>query len=551
MVRPVGNKGNHMHRLGKAILIAGALIVSVVALAVLLFVIPATRSIVLGLAFRLLVWERGYHYASGVATFANQTLTITNLRIDDDRREEFFAAKRLVVGIEPAGLIGRSDRLFGLHSVEVDEPRFALRHRSDASWNFAGLLPHGGGALRPAAKPLRVHIEVIHGEIDVIDPQAANEAGKSFALAGIESVVDFDKLTQSRGGLSALLATKVGKAPLRATLFENDRVSFARATLVGDAVPIAPIFDAFVPSPAFIVQGGMATIRMQAYAIGYGPGEAQQWHLGADARVRDGQVHVTPLIVPIRDLVCDLHFQDGLLSVGRARGFTAGIPLRAQGAVQLFGGTRLMIEARQQGHLEQAKRLLAFTSTKDLEGQVDVAIRVDGPLADIGVSGVVRLGNARYAIAHFPSVRGSFYYRQGHVTASALDVASGGAKFWSQADFDLSFCACQHARHRCGGRASGNDSGRCKRDSKWCRARDRVLRWPRRALERGRLCASHRTCGDFDPHILRWRSAKRFAWPAALPSRRWRWICLGAAHVWSAQRMVRRAHRISPAPPYP
>ncbi len=427
-----------MRRLGKAILIAGALIVSVVALAALLLAIPATRPSVLGLAFRVIVWERGYHFASGVITFANHTLTITNLRIDDDRGEEFLAAKRLVVDIEPAGLIGRSDRLFGLHSVEVDQPLVALRRRSDGSWNFAGLLPHGGGAPNPAALPLRVHIAVIHGEIDVIDPQAVNEAGKSFALTGIESIVDFDKLAQSRGRLSALLQTKMGKAPLRATLFENDRISFARATLAGDAVPIAPIFDAFVPSPAFIIQGGIATIRMQAYAIGYGPGEAQQWHLGADARVRDGQVHVTPLIVPIQDLVCDLHFQDGLLSVGRARGFAAGIPLLAQGAVQLFGGTRLMIEAQQQGHLEQAKRLLAFTKPQDLEGQVFVAIRVEGPPSDIRVSGVVRLGNARYAIAHFPSVRGSFYYRQEHVTASALDVASEGAKFWSQADFDLS-----------------------------------------------------------------------------------------------------------------
>ena len=121
-MHPVGNKGNHMHRLGKAILIAGALIVSVVALAALLLAIPATRPSVLGLAFRVIVWERGYHFASGVITFANHTLTITNLRIDDDRGEEFLAAKRLVVDIEPAGLIGRSDRLFGLHSVEVDEP---------------------------------------------------------------------------------------------------------------------------------------------------------------------------------------------------------------------------------------------------------------------------------------------------------------------------------------------------------------------------------------------------------------------------------------------
>ena len=433
-----------MPRVARLLLIPVGVAIALAAIVALVLLFPATRSAVLDIGLRALVATKGYHLVQGRVSYAHQRLVIRDLKIDDDRGEEFFAANTVACVIDPAGLFGRSDRAWGLRSLELVEPRLSLRHRSDGSWNFAALLPpKGAGAPAPAAmlKPSQrwlASVAIHRGDIHVIDAQSVVEAGKQFSLAGIESQVAIAQLATSRGELRGTLQTGRGSAAVRGAYFEDDPLGFARATLTTANVPIAPLVDAFVPTPAFIIEGGIAPLHLMAYAIGYAPSAPPPWHVTGDASIEHARLHVTPLVVTIRDVNCDLHFNDGLLSMKLALGDAEGMPLRAFGAVQLARGVRLAVGVTQIGTLERAKELFAFSRQQDVSGPFSTIVRVDGSPSDIHVAGMVDMSGAQYGRVLLPDVHGAFYYSKGHLAVEAFDLVSNDARLWSQADLDLS-----------------------------------------------------------------------------------------------------------------
>lgn len=432
-----------MPRSVRALLLAAAVVAGAAVLMTLAFVNPGTRSAMLGFIVRGLVATRGYHMVAGHITYAAQRLKIRDLTIDDDQGETFLTAPSLEIDLDPKGLLGHGDRAFGIRTIELAEPRLSLRHRSDGSWNFSLLIPHRGEPATPTsagspAPAWRARFVIDRGDIDVIDPQSVVQAGKAISLAGIASEVSIEQFATSRGFLRGTLRTARGSASMRAAYFEDDPLGFARATLSSTDVPIAPLFDVFVPTRAFIVEGGDAPIRLMAYALGYGPNEKPGWHISGDATIAHARLHVTPLVAAIRDVRCALHFNDGLLSMKLALGDVEGMPLRASGAVQLTGGVRIGIGIGQSGTLEKAKALFAFSAHQDVTGPFATTVRVDGAPSDIRVAGVVRSTGARYERVLLPDVRGAFYYAGGHLSIGALDLAARDARIWSQSDLDLS-----------------------------------------------------------------------------------------------------------------
>ncbi|MBV8668085.1 MAG: translocation/assembly module TamB domain-containing protein, partial [Candidatus Eremiobacteraeota bacterium] len=217
----------------------------------------------------------------------------------------------------------------------------------------------------------------------------------------------------------------------------DDRVGLGHATLDALGVPIAPIIDAFVPSAAFTAQAGFADVHMLAYTVGYRAGQPHGWHLSGDGTVRIARVHVFPLVVPLRDVYCHVHYQDGLVSITDLRGTAAHVPLRAKGLVQVAGPVRLAFAAQQRGRLERERALFGFSRNQPVRGPFALTIRVDGLLSDIHVTGRYEMRDAWYANAILPLVDGSLFYSGNHLTVRALELDRAGARLWVGGDFDL------------------------------------------------------------------------------------------------------------------
>jgi hypothetical protein len=432
-----------MHRMRRIARIFIALCASIAALALVLtglLWLPATRPAVITAAARVLVRLFGFGWAGGDLRFAGHRLSIDGLVIDDDRGEEFLTVRRLTAVVDPAGLIGRSDRRLGLFAIDAVAPHVFLRHRSDGTWNFDRLIPRPAATPAAAAKPVRAappwHLRatVTDGEISVVDPQAVVAVGKSFSLSAITGSLDLNQGTSTHAALTSTLRSGRGSAALNAGLYENDRLSYASAVVTAPSIPMAPVIDAFLPSGSFIMEGGRAQVRMLAFAVGYTG--SPRWHFTGDATIRAARLQVAPLVLPIRNASATLHFNDGLLTIMHVRAHAGDVPVEGLGAMQLTGVPRLMFVALPRGRLEQARKVFSFTANQDLAGPFRAAVRIDGPLKTIRVAGFLQTTGARYQNVHLPAVRATFYVSGGHVTVGAFDLGSNGARAWLQADFD-------------------------------------------------------------------------------------------------------------------
>ncbi len=435
-----------MRRFTRAAVIGVAAVIALAALLGLMLAFPGGRTKLVGLGLRFVLWQRGYHLASGDLNLQAGSLRIENLHVTDDRGELIFSVKHVALDFDSGGLLGHGDRKFGMRRLLLDQPRMLLIRRDDGSWNFEGL--RGGGNAAPAATttPLpqpapgnmwRVRIIIQRGAIEVLDPQAVVTLAKQFSFDDISATFSLDQGARSDGSLSATLRTVRGAAVLRGRLLEDDRVSYGQATLDAAGVPIAPLIDGFAPTRSFVVERGSADIHLQAYTVGDAAGAPHAWHVSGDGVLRAGQLRTLPLVVPLRDLQGRLHYQDGLLSTQQLTGFVAGVPLRAYGAIRLLGGVRLALAVTQRGSLERERSLFAFSRGKPVNGPFAAAIRIDGPVDDIHVAGSFQANDAAYAQALLRSLHGSLYYSQGHVTVNAFDLASSGAKVWAGGDFDV------------------------------------------------------------------------------------------------------------------
>ena len=432
-----------MRRLKRLAAIVGAVVIGLTALIVVLMSFPGSRATLLTGALRFVIWQRGYHLAGGNISYGHGVVIATNLIIKDNRNEVFFSGKRIVIRYDPAVLTGRSDRRYGLQSIALDEPRVRLVRRDDGSWNFGALSgpsappPAPGVAPAPApgnVVPYRFHALVNHGALEVVDPQAA-KPGRLFSLAGIYAHLTFNGGGRSSGELNGALHTSRGDALVLGSFLEDDVASFAHATIRAHAVPIAPVVDAFAPSHAFAMETGLADVALQAYAIDYGA--SPDWHVSGSGSVRSMRVRVIPLIVPVRDLAGSLSYHDGWLSTRELKGTAAGVPLTVEGGIQLTGGVRLALAARQRGVFERGRALLAFSQRRPVSGPFQLVLRVDGPVNDVRAGGAFVSRDARFATGRLRDVRGSFFYDAGHLTLSALDVGSANARLWLEGDVDL------------------------------------------------------------------------------------------------------------------
>ncbi len=424
----------------RAVLISLAGLVALAGLALLLWAFPATRSAVLGLAARGAVRATGYHLVAGSITYAHGQLTLDGPIVTDDRGETFFMAHQVRASLDPAGILGRSDRFLGLHSLDLVAPDVRLIHRADGTWNFERLIPRKvpqPATPRAQGPPLRMTLRIEHGTVNVIDPQAAIQMGRSLSLGGVNGWLRFDRGAQSSGRLAATLRTVRGSAPLRAQLWEDDRIAWARATVEAPQMPVAPVIDAFVPARDFIMASGRADVHLTLFDLGYDPQQGPHWQVSALAKVRGVSLRVNPLIQPIENLTCDLFLANGLLSSNDLTAQTGGVPLVGRGVLRIVNGTQVAFAVRLQGRLEQARALFQATHNQDLAGPFTAIVRITGPLSDIHVAVGVHARGARFAQASLPDLTTGLFYQGGHMTLTAFDHPSGGGSLWAHADLDL------------------------------------------------------------------------------------------------------------------
>jgi len=413
-----------------------------VACAVLAVSFAAPRSALMRFALGAFLAAHGMHFAGGDLAVGRDRLEASGLEIDDDNGRVLYV-KRLTIEYDWRGLIGRSDRRFGLRAVEIDQPALRVVVLPDGSTNLSTFItpaspPAAGVTTVSRLAPLAVTLRVADGRLDVENPSAYARPGRWFSITGIEADAALSGGI-GRGELRATYAAQGTTSHLRGAFSENDPVGFAQLTLDAPSVAFAPPLDAFISTPLFVTERGTADVVARAYDLGYADGAGPSWRFSAGARVRGGTIHVVPLDVPVRDIAGTIALSGGYLGFGDLRGDAAGLPIVARGGIRLAGGVRLGFAAHTRGDLRLAKRLLAFSRAQTMDGAFEARVRFDGPLDDVHVAGDLngKAGSEHVDGVPLAAARAIFYYHDAHVTLPHVEASYDGGRVSGGGDIAL------------------------------------------------------------------------------------------------------------------
>jgi hypothetical protein len=403
-----------------AVVLASALVVAAIAF------IPALRTATAMTALSIVLRQSyGYDLRSGAAHIRSDAIEIDGLEIDDALGSPVFSADRITASIDPRAWLGRSDRYFGIRSIAVNAPDLRIIRRADGSYDLSPLFANRAQTAPPPEPPFRFTLKIDDGSIEFEDPAAPSPAGRAFVVSSIAAAGSFDQrgVTRLRGGGDYIGSGR--RSQLDLAYFDDAPARFARVTLTGDGIELAPIVDGVAPTKAFVVESGsLDSALLSAYAIDGDPAAGPQWHLSGSGRIVDGAFRVEPLVAPVTGVAGPLAFAGGALDTTGLSGMLEGRSVAIGGDARLVGGTRLDLSIAGEQSLVDLKRAFAFSQRLDVRGIADIALRIDGPPARLDVAGLFSApAGVSYAGIPVDDPGGTLYYADGHLTVPS---ASGG-----------------------------------------------------------------------------------------------------------------------------
>ncbi|MDQ2817649.1 MAG: hypothetical protein M3T49_05485, partial [Candidatus Eremiobacteraeota bacterium] len=408
-----------MRRTGKknAALAAGLLLVILLAVGVGL---EGPRSAIVRSGLSIYLNTRGLHLQRGDLRLGGGELRARDLVIAERNGPTLFSAAALRVRYSFHGTSA------AIEAVDVQRPYLAVRREANGTFNLTNLFGTGpAGPAGPAKQgpPMRMRVTVRDGRVDMLNPTSPLPIARGFTLSGLNVNALIDQGRRSHGDLAAVISAAGVARPLRAVFVENDLTRLGTISAHVTDVPLAPIVDLLVNTPAFVVEHGRADVAIEVYALGWAEAAGPAWQVSADIALRDGALKVVPLLVPARELSGKLHYSGGSLSLDGVTGTAAGVPLLALGSLQILPSARLAVRVDAQGPAERVRKLLAFSRSLPLGGTLALQARVSGPVTNPHVRvGFVSAAGLRFGGGPAAPVAGTLYYHHGHVTLT--DVAA-------------------------------------------------------------------------------------------------------------------------------
>lgn len=351
---------------------------------------------------------------------------------------------------------GARDRAFGVSSVRVVKPQLFVHRASDGSYDVSRFAGSGPSSSSSGGAPVRMRLDIAGGSVTVVSDAAPASTARLIALREVDVRADVDQGGHSSARASLTFAGAPSGSGLKATFDENDAARIARAKVVVRGAQLAPLVDVPVSSSAFVVEHGIADMRIDGYAIGWDAAAGPQWRFVGAGTIGDGALRTLPLTRPVERIAGRVAMFDGTLEFEGVRGDAGGVPLEAGGSLELFPDVRLGLRVDGRGPLDRVRSLLAFSSKLPLAGDVAMGITLAGvpssPHVDIEARGT---GATRYGAASVEGLAASAYYHDGHVAVRSFAAHVGSLSLHGDGDIDMTaapvagdFVVVGHGRSR-------------------------------------------------------------------------------------------------------
>lgn len=353
-----------------------------VALMLIVVAVAQREALLRFILVQTLAHSVGDRASIGALTSHNGELRIRALSID---RDGFPLARVAGIAIDYSlrDLLPGSRHRFGVTSVRVVDPRIDLvREKNGAldvpiwSQNVGWTLP--SPPQREDEVPLAFRAQVVNGEISVHD---VRHPGRVFRLTQL--AVDGIVASNAHSVLSAHAAIDGDAHDTLQVRAQSDRpASVAQIHLVAGSLPLTPLIDAAIGSPAFTVDAGRLDnldVQLASYTVRDAlPVEPR---LAMRGDIRDARVGLEWLTQPFTALRARITATAGQVSLRGVRATLAGRGVRADGALFAADVPRLALHAQTTADLAQIKEAVAFAQHLPVSGDATLTLDLAGRLA--------------------------------------------------------------------------------------------------------------------------------------------------------------------------
>ena len=260
-----------------------------------------------------------------------------------------FTAQSVDVAFSLRDVLG-SPYLYGIHSIEIDRPKLTIVRYKDGTFNFTLPANNGRNNNKPFAIP-KIRLAIKDGSIGIIDETRIFEHSRRIAIEDVQLAADVDPRRRSHAVAGFALLEEGGKFPFSAVSTFDEERGYESSRLTAKTLAVAPLLDFALNSTTLHVAGGVLNaIDARFYGFRDKSGDMQR-HLSAAANLDHFQPYLAGLAKPLRDGRGSVRVYDDGLTIPKADGSIANVPVRIAGAIFNLSKPQLRLGIAGRGEL--------------------------------------------------------------------------------------------------------------------------------------------------------------------------------------------------------
>ena len=353
--------------------------------------------------------------------------------------EPVLDAQRVDLYYHLRDLLPGSRHRFGLIGITIDHPQITIVHHRDGSYNLVS--PRGGAPGRaghPDTVPLHFYLRVRDGQASLIDEYSFYQEARLQRIVGLTANVSVDTATRTSYHVAGAFKEQQDEPFHAAGAIDYIR-GYALHHVRAAAIPIKTIGNYVINSPAAHILAGTAkNFDAEIYALGIEPNVPFTYHISASANFSGGQLSISGLRQPLKNMRGILHVFDGGLGTRSMDATLGGIPVKIAGAIFNFSQPQFRLGITGTGDLHQLRGILAFSRTQPVSGQTHVDGLIEGPIASPLLLFGFEAPSVRYARAPLSNARGLVALYRGDVALAPFSATYGGIALTARGHLALS-----------------------------------------------------------------------------------------------------------------
>jgi autotransporter translocation and assembly factor TamB len=331
--------------------------------------------------------------------------TFENVSVVSLRDEPIARIRRLSLAYDLRDLLG-GKRLFGLKSVDVDQPAVTIIRRLDGTYNVP--IPNLQSAPAGRQPPLTLRARVGGGSIEVIDERRfALPAEGRFYVENLQADADLSAPGAARYAVDLRYGERSNALyPVRGRGEIDARDGYADERWTAEELPIAAAVDFILDSPALqLERGTLHNVDLRYFGLTNTNGPLRP-HLTGGAFLDRARIAISGLSVPVEDVHGRVDVYDAGFLTPALEARVAGVAALVSGGIYGLRDPQARITVRGATDLAELRSVFAQAKHLPMRGPIRFAMLAEGKASNPTIWIRLRSPEVTYAAASVDRVDG-------------------------------------------------------------------------------------------------------------------------------------------------